>query len=172
MPNKHERTLLAALRQNLALLNELSCLYEVAKAPGAPAPASCQAVRTPEDAGSLLRAEMEALAQEQFRVLLLNVKNRVLGQHLVYQGNVSSAVVRPAEVFREAVIANAPSVILAHNHPSGDPEPSPEDAQLTAQLIQAGKLLGIAVLDHLVVGRGSIVSLRARGLPTGVSWPN
>ena len=119
----------------------------------------------PEDVHRLLGPEMAPLAQEQLRVLLLNTKNHVVGQRVIYQGNVSP---RPssgiAEVFRPAVIEAVPSIIVSHNHPSGDPTPSPEDAALTRELVQAGKLLGIELLDHVVIGGERFVSLKERGL--------
>lgn len=104
------------------------------------------------------------LTQEQLRVVLLDTRNRVLDIVLVYQGNVNSTIVRMAEVFREAIVVCAPNVVLVHNHPSGDASPSPEDAALTKQAVEAGQLLGIEVLDHIVVGRGRFVSLKDQGL--------
>ena len=171
MPTQRERTLLAALRQNLALLQELAIRYEtgsLSTSPKVDLPLICH----PGDAALLLRTEMEGLAQEQLRVLLLDTRNRVIGHHLVYQGNVSSITIRPAEVFREALLANAPKILIAHNHPSGDAEPSPEDVRVTGQLLQGAQLLGIELLDHLVIGRGTEVSLRGRGLPGGGLWSN
>ena len=97
-------------------------------------------------------------------MLLLNTRNQVMGQRVIYQGNVSSAIVRNAEVFRPAVIAAVPSIIVSHNHPSQDPTPSPEDAALTRELVQAGKLLDIELLDHVVIGGERFVSLKERGL--------
>ena len=97
-------------------------------------------------------------------MLLLDTKNNVVGQRVVYQGNVSSAIVRPAEVLRPAVIEAVPAVIICHNHPSGDPTPSPEDAAITRELAQAAKLLGIELLDHVVIGGEKFVSLKERGL--------
>ena len=107
---------------------------------------------------------MGALAQEQLRVLLLNTRNQVMGQRVIYIGNVNSSVVRPAEVLRAAVIDSAPSIIITHNHPSGDPTPSPEDVSITRELVQAGKLLGIDLLDHVVIGGDRWVSLKERKL--------
>ena len=107
---------------------------------------------------------MAPLAQEQLRVLLLNTKNQVLGQRVVYQGNVNSSMIRPAEVLRPAVIEAVPSIIISHNHPSQDPTPSPEDTAITRELVQAGKLLGIELLDHIVIGGERFVSLKERGL--------
>ena len=90
--------------------------------------------------------------------------NNVVGQRVVYQGNVSSAIVRPAEVLRPAVIEAVPSSIVSHNHPSADPTPSPEDAAITREIFQAAKLLGIELLDHVVIGGEKFVSLKERGL--------
>ncbi len=107
------------------------------------------------------------LAQEQLRVVLLDTRNRVLDVVMIYQGpprRMNSTVVRMAEVFREAILAYAPNVILVHNHPSGDPSPSPEDASMTKQALEAGRLLGIELLDHIVIGRGRFVSLKDQGV--------
>ena len=112
-------------------------------------------IHSPQDVANLLMAEMAFLDQEHFRVLLLNTKNQVLAISEVYKGNVSSAMVRAAEVFQEAVRSNCPAVILVHNHPSGDPTPSPEDVQVTRQLVEAGRLLDIEVLDHVVIGQAA-----------------
>jgi DNA repair protein RadC len=160
-----------ALRENLAILRELAMRYEVSSFRGRPVVRG-RRIHQPQDAGKIVAPEMEPLVQEQLRVLLLDTKNRLIGQHLVYQGNVNSTLVRPAEVFREAVLEAAPKVILAHNHPSGDPEPSNEDIHMTGFLLEAGRILGIEVLDHLIVGQGTVVSMRARGLPRGVTWPS
>lgn len=116
-------------------------------------------IRSPEDAFRLL-ADMADLEQEALRVLLLNTRGQVTAVAPIYVGNVSAAVVRPAEIFREAVRRNAVSIIVAHNHPSGDPTPSPEDVALTRDLVAMGRLLGIAVRDHLVIARSGWISLR------------
>lgn len=121
-------------------------------------------VKSPVDAANLLMAEMGTLEQEHMRVIVLDTKNRVLKVQTVYIGSLNTAVFRAAELFREAVRLNAAAVIVVHNHPSGDPTPSPEDVHATRQLVEAGKLLGIAVLDHLVIGQGRWVSLKERGL--------
>ncbi|HEV8574709.1 MAG TPA: DNA repair protein RadC [Dehalococcoidia bacterium] len=121
-------------------------------------------IRCPEDVYALLGAEMALLDQEHLRVVLLNTRNQVISTREVYKGNVHSAIVRVAEVFKDAVREGCPSLIVVHNHPSGDPEPSPDDASLTGQLEEAGRLLGIEVADHIVIGRNGIVSLRGRGL--------
>ena len=160
--NPEGQAVLDALRSNLSLLGELAVRYEVAtrtEGPDAPPSINC-----PEDVQRLLGPEMSALAQEQLRVLLMDRRNRVLGQRVVYQGNVFSSVVRAAEVFRPAVVESLPAIIIAHNHPSGDPSPSPEDAAITRELVQAGKLLGVELLDHIVIGGKRFVSLKNRGL--------
>ncbi|HLF72099.1 MAG TPA: DNA repair protein RadC [Dehalococcoidia bacterium] len=124
-------------------------------------------VKSPQDAFNLLGGEMALLGQEHLRVILLSTRNQVIAVDEVYKGNVSTALVRTAEVFREAVRQNAPSVIVVHNHPSGDPAPSPDDVALTKTLIEAGKLLNIDVLDHIVFGDHRFVSLKQLGLGFG-----
>lgn len=121
-------------------------------------------VRSPEDVATLLMPEMSRLDQEHFRVVLLDTRNQVVQFEDVYKGSLNSAVVRVGEVFRAAIRHNCASIIVAHNHPSGDPSPSAEDIALTREVVQAGKLLDIPVLDHLVIGHQRFVSLRERGL--------
>ena len=156
------QALLEALRSNLSLLGELAVRYEVAFQPERPA--DLPSINCPADVQKLLAPEMSTLAQEQLRVLLLNTKNLVVGQRVIYQGNVNSSIVRPAEVFRPAVVEAVPSIIVSHNHPSHDPTPSPEDVAITRELFQAAKLLGIDLLDHIVIGGERFVSLKERGL--------
>jgi DNA repair protein RadC len=121
-------------------------------------------VRSPADAANLLMAEMSLLAQEHLRTVLLDTRNRVLRTHTVYIGSLNTASVRVGEVFREAIRANCAALIVVHNHPSGDPTPSPEDVQVTRLIVEAGALLQIDVLDHLIIGRQRFVSLKERGL--------
>jgi len=121
-------------------------------------------VHSPADVAGLLMSEMGLLDQEQLRVVLLNNRNAVLASPIVYQGNVNTSVIRLAELFREAVRHNAVAIIVAHNHPSGDPTPSPEDVRVTEQLVAAGKTLDIEVLDHLVIGQQRYVSLKEQRL--------
>ena len=155
-------TLLDALRSNLHLLGEIAMRYEVETQPERTT-GDLPAINCPEDVRRLLGPEMSGLAQEQLRVLLLNTRNLVVGQRVVYQGNVNSSMIRPAEVLRPAVMEAVPSIIVCHNHPSQDPTPSPEDAAITRELAQAGKLLGIELLDHIVIGGERFVSLKERG---------
>ena len=156
-------TLLDALRSNLTLLGEIAMRYAVEVHPERPT-GDVPSIGCPEDVSRLLGPEMAPLAQEQLRVLLMNTKNNVVGQRVVYQGNVNSSMIRPAEVLRPAVMEAVPSIIVCHNHPSQDPTPSPEDAVITRELAQAGKLLGIELLDHVVIGGERFVSLKERGL--------
>jgi DNA repair protein RadC len=121
-------------------------------------------ITSPADVANLFMLEMGCLEQENLRALLLDTKNRVLGSPTIYVGNVNSSIIRVSEVFREAVRQNATALILAHNHPSGDPTPSPEDVRVTRSVVEAGAMLGIEVLDHLVIGHQRFVSLKERGL--------
>lgn len=122
-------------------------------------------VRCPQDVVDALRLEMGALEHEQFKLVLLDTKNRIVDIKPLYEGSLNSTSIRTAEVFREAVRQNCAAIIAAHNHPSGDPAPSPEDIRVTEELVKAGKLLEIEVLDHLIIGSGdSYVSMKARGL--------
>jgi DNA repair protein RadC len=120
-------------------------------------------VRTPGDVAERLVPEMRHLEREELLVCLLNTRNVVLGRSTVYVGNLAGSPVRIGEVYREAVRRQAAAVIVAHNHPSGDPSPSADDLRITADLADAGRLLDIELLDHLVIGHDRWVSLRAAG---------
>jgi len=121
-------------------------------------------INSPADAAALVQYEMCALEQEHLRVLLLDTRNHVLDIVEVYRGSVNSSQVRVGEIFKAAVRRNSTAVIVVHNHPSGDPTPSPDDVAVTRAFVQAGKLLDCEVLDHLVIGQGRWVSLKERGL--------
>jgi len=125
------------------------------------------AIHSPEDAAALVGYEMGALEQEHLRVMLLDTRNRVLKVVEIYKGSLNSSAVRIGEIFRDAIRINAASVILVHNHPSGDPTPSPEDISVTKAIITAGELMDIEVLDHLVIGKNSFISMKAKGLGFG-----
>ncbi len=120
-------------------------------------------VRSPEDAAAVLREVIGDYDRETFAVLLLDTKNRVVAVHIASIGLLDSAPVHPREIFKAAILANARAVILGHNHPSGDPQPSAQDMRVTHLLAEAGRLLEIRVLDHIIIGDGTHVSLRARG---------
>jgi DNA repair protein RadC len=121
-------------------------------------------VRSPADVAKLFMVDMLALDQEELWVAALDTKNRLLKVVKVYRGSVNTAQIRVGEVFKDALRLNATSTIVAHNHPGADPTPSPEDILVTRQIVEAGKLLDLEVLDHLVLGGGRYVSLRERGL--------
>ena len=157
------QALLDALRNNLIVLGEIAMRYGVAFQPERPT-GDLPVISCPADVYSLLGPEMSPLAQEQLRVLLLDTKNNVLGQRVIYQGNVNSSMIRPAEVLRPAVVEAVPNIIVCHNHPSQDPTPSPEDAAITRDLVKAAKLLGVELHDHVVIGGKRYVSLKERGL--------
>jgi DNA repair protein RadC len=121
-------------------------------------------IHSPDDAASLVQFEMSALEQEELRVMLLDTRNRVMDTVTVYRGSLNASQVRVGELFKAAIRRNAASIIIIHNHPSGDPTPSPDDIVVTRAIVQAGKLLDVAVLDHLVIGRDKHVSLKERGV--------
>lgn len=120
-------------------------------------------IGSPQDAAKLMMDSMRFLHQEHFVILLLNTKNQVIGQETIFVGTLNSSLVHPREVFREGIRRSAASIILLHNHPSGDPQPSKEDVDVTQRLVECGRLLGIEVLDHLVIGDGIFVSLKEKG---------
>ena len=117
-------------------------------------------VRSPQDVERLLRDKMVHYDQEHFVVLVLDTRNRLLAEKDLFTGTVNATNVRTAEVFREAVVRNAPGIIIAHNHPAGDPQPSAEDLAVTREIARAGKMLDIDVLDHIVIARQGVASLR------------
>jgi len=121
-------------------------------------------IRSPQDAADLLLYELSGFSKETLWVLTLDIRNHCLGRDKLYEGSVNSSQVRVAEVFKPAIQRNASALILAHNHPSGDPSPSPDDITLTRTVRQAGKLLDIDVLDHLVIGGNKFVSMKERSL--------
>ena len=121
-------------------------------------------INSPADAAALVQYEMSALEQEHLRVLLLDTRNHVLDISEIYRGSVNMSQVRVGEVFKAAIRRNATAVIIVHNHPSGDPTPSPDDVAVTRAFVQAGKLVDVDVLDHLIIGRGRFTSMKERGL--------
>lgn len=127
-------------------------------------PVGQEKIRSPRDAAALLMVEMGHLDQEEMRTMMLSTKNHVMGIITVYKGSLNTSVVRVGEIYKEALRRNAASVIIAHNHPSGEPDPSPEDVLVTRKIVEAGKLLDVECLDHLVIGQGRYVSMRERGL--------
>ncbi len=116
-------------------------------------------LKNPKDAAKFLLPSMRYLAQEELRVVMLNVRQQILGVHTIYRGSLHTSIIRVGEIFRPAIEAPAASIILAHNHPSGACDPSNADLQVTRQICEAGKLLNIKVLDHLIIGNGIYKSL-------------
>ena len=141
----------------------LKAALELGRRALAPIPDERPQIRTPSDAAQLLMVEMSSLEQEEVRTLLLDTRNRVIGAPMIYRGSLNSCGVRIGEMFKAAIRHNAASIIVAHNHPSSDPNPSSEDVRLTANLVKAGKLLDCEVMDHLVIGK-TWVSMKERGL--------
>jgi DNA repair protein RadC len=141
----------------------VAAAFELARRAHARWPLPGWRVRTPADVAERLVPEMRHLDREELLVCLLNTRNVVLGRSTVYVGNLAGSPVRVGEVYREAVRRQAAAVIVAHNHPSGDPSPSGDDLRITADLADAGRLLDIELLDHLVIGHDRWVSLRASG---------
>jgi DNA repair protein RadC len=121
-------------------------------------------IKSPTDAAGLLMLEMSTLDHEELRTVLLDTRNRVQAITTVYVGSLNTSLIRVGEVFKAALLWNSAALIVVHNHPSGDPSPSPEDLLITKQIVEAGKLLDIDVLDHLVIGQGRYLSMRERGL--------
>ena len=121
-------------------------------------------VQTPEDVASLVRGRLRDKKKEYFLAILLDTRNRLIRVAEVSVGSLDSSIVHPREVFKEAISASAASVIFVHNHPSGDTEASPDDVNLTKRLAEAGEIVGIDVLDHIIIGGRSHVSLKREGL--------
>ena len=159
-----ELELVALPGVGVAKAAQLTAAFELGRRLMADWPTGRWMIRSPHDVADRLMLQMGRLEREELRVVLLNTKNVVLRVATVYQGNVSSSLVRVGELFRDAVRLNASGIILVHNHPSGDPTPSPDDLHLTAEALAAGRLLDIDLLDHLVVGHDAYVSLRDRGV--------
>ena len=137
------------------LLNLISSLFR---------PTTRERIKSPNDAATLLMVEMSHLDQEQMRVVCLNTKNQFQKIHMVYQGSLNAASIRIGEIFKEPLRLNSAAIIVAHNHPSGEPTPSPEDVLVTREIVAAGNLLDCEVLDHLVIGQGRWISMREKGL--------
>lgn len=147
-----------------AKATQIKAAIDLGRRLSAHSPSDRPTIHCPEDAADLVQYEMSALEQEQLRVMLLNTRNQVLDITTVYQGSLNSSPVRVGELFKSAIRANAAALIVVHNHPSGDPAPSPDDVAITKAVVEAGKLLDIQVLDHLIIGQGRFISLKKRGL--------
>ena len=146
-----------------ALGARLAAVFEIARRVRSRPPRRGQWIRNPRQLVGYLSSRLADAQAESFGVVLLDARNRLLADEVLSRGGWSASVVRPREVFRRALLAGAPALILYHNHPSGDPAPSREDIQITRQLVEAGQLLGVRVLDHLIVAVEGYASLRERG---------
>jgi len=120
-------------------------------------------VRSPEDGAKYVMEEMRFLSQEHFVCLYLNTKNQILHKQTIFIGSLNASIVHPREVYKEAFKRSAASIIAIHNHPSGDPTPSREDIEVTKRLVECGKIIGIELLDHLIIGEHKYVSLKEKG---------
>ncbi|MGN7384092.1 RadC family protein [Paenibacillus sp. SAFN-117] len=144
---------------------QITAALQLARRLSKPAITTPQIIRRPQDAADLLMPEMRYLQQEHFVVLFLNTKNHVIGKpETLSIGSLNATIVTPHMVFRAAVKRSAASVLVCHNHPSGDPTPSPDDIQITKRLVDSGDIVGIEVLDHLVIGDGRYISMKEQGL--------
>jgi DNA repair protein RadC len=121
-------------------------------------------IKNPEAVVKAIRASVQDKAKEHFKLILLNSRNRVIAISTISIGTLTTSLVHPREVFKEAIMHSAASVVLAHNHPSGDPDPSEDDLKITKKLVESGKILGIEVIDHIIIGKIAHYSFREKGL--------
>ncbi|AET70598.1 DNA repair protein radc [Desulfosporosinus orientis DSM 765] len=143
---------------------ELKAALELGRRSVSVDPMSRPVVNSPQDVAHIVMEEMRYLDREHFRVLSLSTKNHVLGITSISIGSLNSSIVHPRECFKEAIRRNSNAIILLHNHPSGDPTPSQEDVEVTRRLAEGGKILGIEVIDHVIIGDNRYISLKERGI--------
>lgn len=148
----------------LAKSAQIKALVELCKRIASTSEEMKPTVRSPQDVVNLIMEEVRYLDREHFKALLLNTKNQILNVITVSIGSLNASIVHPRELFKDAIKVSAAAVVLVHNHPSGDPTPSREDVEVTKRLIEAGKIIGIDVLDHVVIGNGRWVSLKDKCL--------
>lgn len=146
-----------------AKAQQILAVIKLAKALNATATGQPMIIRSPEDAAKLLSPELRFLQKEHFVVLFLNTKNHVIAKETISIGSLNSTIVHPREIFKSACKRSAAAIILAHNHPSSDPAPSPEDIQLTTRVVECGMIIGIDVLDHIIIGGDRFYSLKQEG---------
>jgi len=120
-------------------------------------------IKDPESVVKAIRASIKDKAKEHFKLILLNPRNKIIGISTIAIGTLNASLVHPREVFKDAIVHSAASVVLAHNHPSGDPEPSEDDIEITKKLVESGKILGIEVIDHIIIGKNDYYSFKAKG---------
>ena len=163
-PNKPLKAKRRGVEQTLS---RLRALHEELNAQLYAYPSERPQINNPTDVADLLNGFMAHLDHEEMWVVNLDTRKRVMSLVLLYKGSVNTSQVRVGEVFRQAVLENAPAIIVAHNHPSGDPTPSPEDVAVTRAIAEAGKLLDVDMLDHLIICLSRFVSLKERGMGFG-----
>lgn len=143
--------------------SQLQAAVELGKRINQYKPNKYYVIRSPKDAADYIMEEMRMLNQEHFVVLFLNTKNQVIHRQTLFIGSLNASIVHPREIHREAIKRSAASIIVAHNHPSGDPSPSQEDIHVTRRLVESGKIIGIEVIDHIIIGNRRFVSLKEKG---------
>jgi DNA repair protein RadC len=143
---------------------QIKAMVELGKRIAAFTGESRPAIRSPQDAAGLLMPELKYASKEHFKALFLNTKNEVMKTRTITVGSLDASLITPRELFREAISVSSASLIIAHNHPSGDPTPSREDVSVTKRLCEAGSLLGIEVIDHVIIGDNRWISMKERGL--------
>lgn len=148
----------------LAKAAQIKAAIEIGKRLASLSQSERPVIKCPEDVRNLLMEEMRYLDKEYFKTILLNIKNQVIHVEDVSVGSLNSSIVHPREIFKIAIRRSSAALILVHNHPSGDPTPSGEDVEITRRLVESGKLLGIDVLDHIIIGDGRYTSLKEKGL--------
>jgi DNA repair protein RadC len=136
---------------------------ELGKRMSSAVPSERTTIRSPKDAANIMMEEMRYHTQEHFVCLYLNTKNHIIGRETIFIGSLNSSIVHPREVYKEAIRRSSASVICLHNHPSGDPAPSREDIDVTRRLQEAGRILGVELLDHIIIGDGRFYSLKEKG---------
>lgn len=148
----------------LAKACEIKAVFEIARRISLPSSQQKYYIKSPSDCAYLLMETMRYLKKEHFKIVLLTTKNQVISVEEISVGSLNSSIVHPREVFNSAIKKNSAAIILTHNHPSGDPTPSKEDINITNRLIEGGKILGIDVLDHIIIGDGRYISLKEENL--------
>ena len=121
-------------------------------------------INSPQDIGNMLKSEMSGLHQEVLKLIVLNTKNKIIRIKDVFKGTLNTSIVHPREIYSEAIKCGGASIIICHNHPSGDPTPSKEDINITERIKQCGKIVGIELLDHIIVGDQKFLSLKEKGI--------
>ena len=148
----------------LAKASQIKAVFELSKRQDLEMELKDFDIKDPQTIVKAIRAGMKDKAKEHFKLILLNSRNKIIGISTISIGTLNANLVHPREVFKEAIIHNASSVVLAHNHPSGDPEPSEADLEITKRLIEAGKIMGIDVLDHIIITKAGFMSFKEKKL--------